>query len=805
MAATPPFIARTALSALVTALIAGLFMACPEASFAQGFATTTGESHAAPGAKMLVDADELINNTDNDTVTAVGTVKLYYNGSVLEADRVTWDKKTGRVFANGRVKVTDDKDNVFHGSSFELTDDFKNGFINSLRLDTPDHTHMIAAQARRYNGEISVYDKAVYTACDSCAANPGKPPLWQIRAQRIVHDQKEHMIYYEDAHLEFAGVPIAYVPYMSQPDPTVKRKTGFLNPTLITDSDRGYGAEIPYFWNIAPNMDVTLRPQILSNQGVLGDVEFRHRLSNGTYTVRAAGIIQANPDEFSRTNADGRDPADLKERGAIHTTGDVAINSYWKWGWDLTLMSDRWFMRDYDLWSRGSEAISTVYLTGQGDRSFLELRGYHFYGMSNDDRQDELPVTGVLDFDKIYDKPVYGGELSFNMNATTLYRDESDFQPGHKGNALKESGDPVDGDDFHDRNLTCADFTQDCTMMGMGGTYTRTSIDTQWKRQIVDGLGQVWTPFAFARGDVIWQNPDNTAGNAAFLDTDDQAYLRGMAGVGLEYRLPLYAATSWGTHVVQPIAQVIVRPNEGHIGDLPNEDAQSLMFDDTNLFAWDKFSGYDRIEGGTRANLGLQYTFNMNSGSYIDAMFGQSYQLFGKNSFAQGDDDVVNTGDDSGLEHDRSDYVSRLYWFVNPNLALTTRFRFDRNTFSPRMVEVESRFKKDRLSGSILYGRYEEQPRFGFDDDLEGVVGNLRYQLTDSLYVIGATRYNIGENEFDRASVGVGYIDECLAFGLTYDVDWSHNDSNDTDHKLLLKLALRTLGEVGTSFNLSGN
>ena len=131
-----------------------------------------------------------------------------------------------------------------------------------------------------------------------------------------------------------------------------------------------------------------------------------------------------------------------------------------------------------------------------------------------------------------------------------------------------------------------------------------------------------------------------------------------MPTAGLEYRYPFINVQSWGTNTIEPIAQVIVRPNEPRIGKLPNEDAQSLVFDDGNLFRVDKFSGWDRVEGGGRANAGVQYTGQFNQGGFVNVLFGQSYQLFGANSFAVGD--TTNTGLDSGLDTTRSDYVARV-------------------------------------------------------------------------------------------------------------------------------------------------
>ena len=204
-----------------------------------------------------------------------------------------------------------------------------------------------------------------------------------------------------------------------------------------------------------------------------------------------------------------------------------------------------------------------------------------------------------------------------------------------------------------------------------------------------------------------------------------------MPTVGLEYRYPFISVQSWGTQTIEPIAQVILRPNEPRIGKLPNEDSQSLIFDDTNLFKIDKFAGWDRIEGGGRANVGIQHVAQFNRGGTVTTVFGQSYQLFGTNSFATGDN--TNTGLGSGLDTNRSDYVARMSYQPDKIYTFTTRFRFDHDDFEVQQFETEARANFDRWSVSMLYGKYDAQPQLGFLTRREGVLANASFKLNAEL------------------------------------------------------------------------
>ncbi len=247
-------------------------------------------------APMLVQATEIRYDYTNNTVAAVGNVQIYYGGATIEADQVIYDQKTKRLRAQGNVRLTEPDGKITYGQTIDLADNFRDGFVDSLRLETPDDTRFAAARADRAKGNYTVLQNGVYTACEPCKDDPKKPPLWQVQAARIIHDEGEKMLYFEDARVEFFGVPLAYVPFMSTPDPTVKRKSGFLFPSLSETSQYGFGIEPKYFWALAPNYDLTFGALLTTKQGALLEAQWRHRLLDGSYSIRAAGIFQQDPD-----------------------------------------------------------------------------------------------------------------------------------------------------------------------------------------------------------------------------------------------------------------------------------------------------------------------------------------------------------------------------------------------------------------------------------------------------------------------------------------------------------------------------
>ena len=746
--------------------------------------------------QMLVQAVEVDYDYNNSRVSAVGNVQLFYNGSSVEADKVIYDQKTKRLHAEGNIRMTDADGKITYANIMDLSDDYRDGFVDSLRVDTEDQTRMAATRADRSSGNYTVFENGVYTACAPCRDDPKKPPLWQVKGARIIHDQVEKMLYFETAQLEFFGVPVAYMPYFSTPDPTVKRKSGFLMPGISEVSTYGYAVEIPYYWAISPDMDATFSPRITSTQGVLFQAEFRQRLMDGSYQVRAYGIDQLDPGAF------GGGPGDRTFRGGLETKGEFAVNDKWVFGWEGVILSDFYFFEDYRLaqyrdpyasfLSLPTDAMSQLYLTGVGNRSYFDLRSIYFLSFSGN--QQQVPVIWpVLDYSNVFNYSILGGEVSYQTNFTNLTRNDAVFDPITATAVVNGLCTPTSADPM-------ARTPSQCLLRGFPGTYTRATAEAQWRRSFTDSVGEIWTPFAIMRADAINSDVSNQPGVSNFLPAGDTAALRPMPAVGLEYRYPFINVEPWGSTTIEPIAQIIIRPNETYAGKLPNEDAQSLVFDTSNLFSVDKFSGYDRVEGGSRANVGVQATTQFDRGGAVKVMFGQSYQLFGLNSYAV--QDSTNTGLDSGLDKAASDYVASVDYSPNRTYTFSVRSRFDEQTWNVQRFEAEARANYDRWSVGLLYGNYAAQPELGYLIRREGLLGSASVKVTANWVVSGSARWDLEANKINTYVVGAGYVDDCFVLAANYVTQFNYATPTTPpvlSHAYMLQIGLRTLATSTTS------
>jgi LPS-assembly protein len=681
---------------------------------------------------LLLQADELVYDRENDRIVAKGNVEVYYKNYALLADELTYDQRAKTLNAIGNVRIKEPDGALIQADRITLTDDFRDGFIRSFSAVTKDEARIAASNAYRKDGNTTVFERGVFTPCKQCEDDPDAPPIWRIKAKRVIHKKDEGNVYFEDGVFEMFGVPLLWVPYFYYPDPTVKRRSGFLAPELSHSQDLGFTVGIPYFYNISPSADLTITPVVTTEAGFLLKTEWRQRLSTGSYNIDAAGVYDGDPD----------DPEESKFRGSIKTQGEFGLGSWWKWGWDVTVESDDTFRRFYrldDIYA--TDRISTVYLVGQSERNYFSANLYHFGGLTaDDDNQSDSIVYPSIDHNYVLDDPVIGGELSFDSNVLALSRED-------------------------------------------GGDVARIIKQAKWRRQFTDPLGQVITPFMQARADLYKTTSFNDPLSSDEPEDGTTAF-RGSAAAGLEYRYPFVKHTERATHVVEPIAQIITRPEIEDQGDIPNEDARSLVFDDTLLFDIDKFSGYDRIETGTRANVGVQYSVNTAQGWNARIVAGQSYQIAGDNPFSA----------DTGLSTAESDYVAGAYLDLSRNLQLVSQVRLDEDDLELKRHDLQLTGSYGPFLASANYVNAQPQPTLGFDDEREEVAALGAIKLAKHWTLFGDIRYDLDEDEIIRNGIGLKYSDECFVLSVSY-VETNIEDGEiQPDQTVLIRYNLLHVG-----------
>lgn len=693
------------------------------------------------GTRVDVLADRLTYDGRTKIATATGTVRLTYGPYVLTATRVTYDMKRGRFSANGSIVLREPNGNILEAEIAEIDDKFAKGFAEHVRALLTNDVTITARYVRRVDKDISIYEHASYTACNDCADENGVP-LWRIVAGEARHDMNEHTIHYKDAKLEVGGVPVLWAPAFSYPDPSVKRRTGLLLPSFRS-GDYGVGMTTPFFWALAPDKDLTLLPTWTTQQGPLLEAEWRQRLASGTYKLRASGIYELDPGD---TSGDAN-----PWRGSLRTVGNFKVNNTWSWGWDATAWSDREFLDDYDIDSR-SMVASHIQATGLADRNYAKAQIIHYRTTELTESQEQLPTAlPFVTANYIFADPVVGGELSFDLNAYSLHREAA------VNNAAAG------------------------TVLGTDQSHVTGSLG--WRRQMTTEVGALITPFAQMRGDVIVA--DNVPGAAA--GNNPEGYMLPSAGIDL--RMPFIADHGVAQGVLTPVLQLVAAADEPQFSDTANEDAITLNFDTTSLFLSDRFSGYDRYEGGVRANAGLSYTLLGEAGRFLKTSIGESFHIAGDNSFVAG----------SGLDGTSSDLVGAVAMQLNEHVSVGYQARVEEDLSRINVQEASLGLTLDRISGSLSYADVAAAADYGRPVREQQIWGDAKYMLGEAWNLFGSFRYDFEGNEFMSKSVGVGFECDCMSAHLAYSQNLAV--TGETDHRIEFGFELRTIGNVDGGFS----
>ena len=530
-------------------------------------------------APVALVADRIVFDEAAGTVTAEGSVEVYQGPRTLTAARIVYDSRAGRIRAEGPLVLREGDGSVLIADAADLDAELRDGLVRGARALIGDRTGTLAAvEGERLEGRFTVLTRTVYTACEVCPAVP--VPLWQIRARRVIHDEAERMVHYESAVFDVLGVPVAWLPYFSHPDPTVQRRSGFLPPVFGQSSDIGFTLRLPYFIAIDASRDVTLTPFLTSRDGLILGGEYRQRLD---------GAGRVDIDASLGALSTGRDGA-IEVRGHLLGSGEIDATGFVpganaRAGFRAEAVTDPDYMLRYDF-SERDRLTSELYAENYDEDGYwwIAATGFQSLREVEPDGADQLLLP----------------RFAFRRDVV-----------------LSEEAGVVGLSASH-RMLVRPD-GRDVARFGLG---------MDWEAERILSRGLAVRGFAEIRGDLfrVWSDPD--------FDDDVTARVAPLAGI--EARFPLIVSTSGQRHLIEPGVMVVAAPTALDSPDIPNEDSLLVEFDGGNVLSQNRFPGFDRVEDGTRVNVALRYTLLSENALSLEAGVGRVYRLTGGDSFSPG-------------------------------------------------------------------------------------------------------------------------------------------------------------------------
>ncbi len=685
---------------------------------------------------------------NGDIVTATGDVRMQRAGYRLRADKVVWNRATGRVTADGNVASTSPQGDTAYGDHVELTDTLKDGVIDNLLLVLEDGGRLAAVKGTRRDG-VTTLDHAAYTPCpviddDGCP----RVPIWKITAVRVVHDPRKRRIHYRGARLHLLGMPIPLPPVFSHPDGSGDGGPGLLVPDFQYSRVNGLEIGLPYYFKLAPNRDLTITPHVYSE--VPPSIAAQYRALTGAGAYQAEGMLTYSSRRPALVSTLG--DKDQRVRGYVDANGRFQLDPWWTVTGSLRLASDRTFLRRYDI-SRDDRLRSVLMAERIDDDGYLSIAGWAFQGLRSTDRRGQMPIAlPAVDYRRRLDDPLLGGKIELQLNSLSILR--------------------------------------------TGGQDTqRAFAAARWDLRRITTLGQEVTLTGYARGDV-YHTADIAATATPSYRGDPGWSGRGIAAAAVDVRWPLVGAAFGGTQRITPRVQVVASPPTRNLA-IPNEDARAIDLEDSNLFALNRFSGYDRWEDGTRITYGGEYALDLPRFS-ARAVVGQSYRLTDKPS-------IFPPG--TGLSGRYSDVVGRATLKYGSFLSYTQRFRLDKDSLRIRRNEADVTVGSDATYLTAGYLRLNRDILALGEDlrDREEVRLGARVAFLEHWSLFGSTVIDLTGRAEDPLSVadgyepvrhriGFAYDDSCFSFGLTWRRDYDQTGDARRGNTFVLRLALKNLG-----------
>jgi LPS-assembly protein len=706
----------------------------------------------APGEEPTIDfsAEEVTYDTNADLVTAQGQIRMSREGNYLAADHVSWDRKSGRVLAEGNVVVVTPEGDKLIGDRVELTDSLKDGTIENLLIVLESGGRIAAVRGSR-SGNITQLENGVYTACPvTTAAGCPKKPSWKINAARVTHDQTTGRIRFSGGRLTVLGVSLPLLPIFSIGDGSGQGGfSGALVPGVRIDSNNGLELNFPYYWRVDRNRDLTITPHIYTGSNPALEARWRHLTSLGAYQL-GGFVTYGNVPE-----PDAVDPTPVNRdgiRGYFEGNGRFQLDPNWTVTGSFRAATDKTVARQYDI-TRDDRLRSFVNAERISLDSYISIEGWAFQGLRPTDEQDRIPFAlPAIDARLRLDEPILGGKVELQANSLSILR--------------------IEGQD-----------TQ------------RAFASARWDLRRITGLGQEFTVTAFARGDA-YHTDEAEETTVDIYRGQNGWHFRGIAALAADMRWPLVGPLFGGTQRLTPRVQLVLTPQVENL-DIPNEDARAVDLEDSNLFALNRFPGYDRWEDGSRVTYGMEWAFDRPRWS-VDAVVGQSYRLTREPSIFP---------DGTGLTDRFSDIVGRTRIRFGRLIDVTHRYRIDKDSFEIRRNELDLTVGTNLTYAQIGYLRLNRDISMAIEDlrDKEELRAAGRWQFHRYWSVFGSTVLDLSDKDEDplsladgfepvRHRLGINYEDECLQLGFAWKRDYERVGSFRTGSSFTISFALKGIG-----------
>ena len=538
-----------------------LVLFCSTSAFAQTNKQTSSNSE-----NINFSSDNLQVNENTNIMTAIGNVIITSDNRKITADKVEYDQTKDIAIAIGNVLITEQDGSIYEADKVTLTNEFKSIVAIPLYAKLTDKSYISAEELIKNDLGESFFNEGVYSACE-CNVKEGEKPIWRIESKKIRHDPFSQTIYLTHPVLKIFSIPVYYIPYLSFPDWTVKRRSGFLTPTYGYSKQNRLHLKIPYYY--APKNDLTWDMTFTTHQnGKNGHADQLNIRKKYETTSLETNIFKGN---LNTNKSDGDDVFGI----------NLFAKSKLKNNWNMTLQGkyadQDTFMRRYGF-DGDTTYKSFINLQKISNKSISNIEVYNIENLSEIKSNNEPILAPSISHHIFSNNEKYNYDIK--LKAHSIYNDENyDIK---RWSGLGEINKKINLNDL----IIEGDLNLGLDLYSIQGRPSTDNNDNKYIDRISTGVSIATSK----QYDFVSEN------------------------IGIIFEPKIQFSSVFSTD---------------RTDEVPNRDSSEFRLDQANLFLNNQYQGRDNIQKNDRVNAGFTSLVMTENFGDFNFFLGQSHKISG--------------------------------------------------------------------------------------------------------------------------------------------------------------------------------
>jgi LPS-assembly protein len=685
-------------------------------------------------------SDVVFDNKKNKIYSNYNTTIIDKDGNNILVDMFSYSTLTKIFFSKGNIKIKDINDNEYNFSEIYI-DESKKKIIGSdikahlkqegISINSGNDPRFFA-NTMSLSKKVNTFDKGVFTYCKN--RENEKCPPWTLQSKKIRHDLAKKTIYYDNVVLKVYDFPIFFSPIFSHPDPTVKRRSGLLAPSLSNSTTLGSGFATPYFWNIADDKDITFTPKFYVKENPLLLAEYRQDFLK-SFLIVDAGYTQGYKKKDNKKSDGGRAHFFSNfNMGLINEKEKVSSLEV-----NLEKVSNDTYFKVYDINS------SLV----ENDKSVLENKVDYFY---------------------------QNKDFFFGLTPS-VYEDTNKF-----GNLRHEYLLPLSVE----KNIMSS---KKYGFMDLGSNLKLRNYETNKQTNFfINDFNWKSNKWLSSTGienyfEGLIKNVNYEAKNTDVYK-NDTANAEVHSALGYFAKLALFKEDLIKKNFYSLTPKFLLRYAPGHMRKI---EGGKLNYG--NLFNLNKVNEPDIVEPGLSTSIGFEYKKNKinNSNLIGDEIF--SYSV-GQVISAKENMDIPSS---TSMEQRFSDVVGEAKYNINNKVSLNYNFSLDQNYKDFNYNEIGADFIFDKAKFNLDY--LQEKNHIG---NQEFVQTGIDFSINNSSEISVNTKRNLLTNSAEFYNLSYSYINDCLKAGIAYRREFYTDRDVEPANTLMFTISIIPFAQINS-------